>query len=152
MPISQPPQWWQYEQLNKMHVFVWIILMKRCHFFTLLNDKKNPVYLCLQTVSQWQIFSVLRVSELLRSLQQDAVFLWTSQSTSHKTTFGYFSCDRRQTKAHFGPSKCFLSYRSTDAHPNMARGSATTLHSPSTSVGNIALARWAHDTGKVEAM
>ena len=124
---------------------------KKMSFSTLLNDK-NPVYLCIQTVSQWQIFSVLRVSELLLSLQQDAVFLWTSQSTSHKTTFGYFSCDRRQTKAHFGPSKCFLSSRSTDAHPNMAIGSATTLHSPSTTVGNIAIARWAHDTRKVEVI
>lgn len=53
-----------------------------------------------------------------------------TQSTWVKTTFGYFSCHRRQTKAHFGPSKGFLSSRSADARPNMGIGSAAILHSP----------------------
>lgn len=68
------------------------------------------------------------------------------QSTSVETTFGYFSCATRQTKAHFGPSKCFsLGSRATDAQPYMVRGSAAGTSQPSTTVGNIAITSWPHD-------
>lgn len=121
-----------------------------------------PAHLCLLTVSRCEMFLLLRVSEFLwitASVAEAGIsfgffvfcFFFSPgnvalQSTSVETTFGYFSCATRQTKAHFGPSKCFsLGSRATDAQPNMVRGSAAGTSQPSTTVGNIAITSWPHD-------
>lgn len=68
------------------------------------------------TCVSWQFSSVFcscvcqsSCGSKLNTQQQVAVCSSESvtQSTSLKTTFGYFSWDRRQTKAHFGRWKCF---------------------------------------------
>lgn len=71
-------------------------------FFLIFFSKMLPA---VQTVFLRGFFLELRVrlpvNDRCGCLRQDAVFLSERESTSVAATFGYFSCHRRQTKAHF---------------------------------------------------
>lgn len=97
---------------------------------------ENAVYLCLLTVFQCEMFLLLRVSELLRikalvtaAGRSFLLWTWRDQLGWKQRLDIFLAIDDRQ-KLILVLRSAFLSSRSADAHPNMAIGSAVTLHWP----------------------
>lgn len=104
-------------------------------FCMLLNDTEN-CYLCLLTVFHCEMFLLLRVSDFLgiKALVSAAgrclpLPTWCSQLRWQRRLDVFLVIDDRQKLILIIP-KAFLSARSADADPNMAKGSAATLHRP----------------------